>query len=141
MITQNFPASVKHFFNTLEDQVEGLACKIHGGNCFGRKIHDGCCSCNGHEDIDLGMLGTPCQPFSRQRVKRSQAGSVKGHGKYLTTFRDLIQFLKTFEPRTAVLEQVAGIDTPESTIDRRTPLQRSGMKDQSDQNFSKSGTR
>lgn len=49
-------------------------------------------------DYDFGIIGTPCQPFSRQRVKRSAEGSVKGHKSYSTTFDDFVSWMTHFQP-------------------------------------------
>lgn len=75
-------------------------------------------------DYDFGIIGTPCQPFSRQRVKRSAEGSVKGHKSYSTTFDDFVSWMTHFQPKAGCAEQVEGLDIPESTSDRRTPMER-----------------
>ena len=115
IITENFPASVTHFFPNLQAQVGADGCKLHPqhGSCafFKKPPH-------------LGVIGTPCQPFSRQRCKRSAEGSVRAHAKYDTTFVDMIDWLKCFEPMVAIGEQVAGIDIPESVTNPETPLDR-----------------
>ena len=73
---------------------------------------------------DLGVIGTPCQPYSRQRVKRSQAGSVENHKSNSTTFTDLLHWLGGLNPKACVAEQVVGFNQPESVEVRTTPLQR-----------------
>lgn len=75
-------------------------------------------------DYDFGIIGTPCQPFSRQRVKRSAEGSVKGHKSYSATFDDFVSWMTHFQPKAGCAEQVEGLDIPESTSDRRTPMER-----------------
>ena len=72
----------------------------------------------------LAVLGTPCPPFSTQRTKRFKVNSVREHAAYGTTFNSTLAFLETFNPVTAVLEQVAGFDMPESEADETTPLTR-----------------
>ncbi|CAK9013183.1 Uncharacterized protein SCF082_LOCUS11820 [Durusdinium trenchii] len=76
------------------------------------------------EDPDMAIIGTPCQPFSKQRTKRSVEGSVRGHSKFDTTFVDLIAWLATFEPKCGCCEQVEGLDRPESASNKTTPMER-----------------
>ena len=69
----------------------------------------------------LAVFGSPCNPFSRQRVKRFQDGAQK-HKMFETTFLDLRQWLEEFNPPTAVMEQVLGFDMRIQSDDARTPL-------------------
>lgn len=73
---------------------------------------------------DLAVVGTPCQPYSRQRVKRSQVGSVESHKSHHTTFSDLLQWMESLQPKALIAEQVVGFDQPESVEVRTTPFQR-----------------
>ena len=73
---------------------------------------------------ELAVVGTPCQPYSRQRVKRSMAGSMEGHKSHSTTFGDLLLWLDGLEPRAVVAEQVIGFTQPESVDVRTTPFER-----------------
>lgn len=122
-ISQNFP-ELTHFYTDLESQCDDRAkCTLHD-----RTASSGLHSCfdesRSHGGFDLGFVGTPCQPFSRQRAKRSQCGSVKNHKAYSTTFEHLLAWLKTREPKVAVVEQVTGLQVAESTTERTTPLDR-----------------
>lgn len=82
------------------------------------------CEAGMFEDVPLACIGTPCQPFSRQRTKRSAENSVRSHSKFETTMTELSDWLQTFEPRCAICEQVEGIAMPESKSCRTTPLER-----------------
>lgn len=104
---------VGHFHESLQAQIAGSHCYMHSGN-----------KCTPDKCPDLFICGTPCQPFSMQRSKRSMEGSVRQHAKWSTTFVDLIEWLGTFQPKAGFLEQVLGIDQAESTSDRKTPLSR-----------------
>ena len=112
MIKENFP-ELGHYFQSLDDQLNGRDCLIHPGRL---------CNPEGMECPDLAVTGTPCQPFSRQRVKRSAPGSVAGHKAYDTTFKDLIAWLHAHEPKVAVVEQVEGMDLRESATCPTSPL-------------------
>ena len=59
-----------------------------------------------------------------QRAKRFKSGTVRQHKAYTTTFDSALMFLETFNPVTAVLEQVAGFDQIEKAGDTVTPLGR-----------------
>lgn len=111
MIMKNFP-DVQHFFGSMFSQNEGEDCKFHEGFC------------PPSSNNDVAVLGTPCQPFSRQRSKRSIEGTVRSHSKYETTFSDMLDFLKCHQPRCAVAEQVEGLTIPEfsGSVDR--PVER-----------------
>lgn len=113
-IDANFPG-VHHVHATLEDQVNGCPCLLHPSNVT--------CGC-GEESPDLSVLGTACDPYSRQRPKRFVTGSVKSHQDYLTTFRDTLDFLTRFEPHTAIMEQVAGFTMVYSSSEEDTPKKR-----------------
>jgi len=68
------------------------------------------------------VLGTPCNPFSRQSTKRFQTGGVKNHALYQHTFTDVFQVLDNFHPPTVTMEQSSGFDLPYSKDDSTTPL-------------------
>ena len=117
MIRENFH-DLTHFYMSMDDQTRGTGC-----------VHSKASGCAGFmpnfhvESPDLGITGTPCQPFSRQRVKRSAPGSVAGHKAYDTTFTDLVCWLHSFEPKVAIVEQVEGMDIRESSACPTSPLQ------------------
>eukprot|EP00438_Fugacium_kawagutii_P030561 Skav222976 [mRNA] locus=scaffold2762:15098:16594:+ [translate_table: standard] len=113
MVRENFEPT--HFHSTMQNQIKQVACWMHPAHLCQFQTVDG---------PDLAVVGTPCQPFSRQRVKRSASGSVRAHSKFDTTFKDLIDWLSEFEPKTAVAEQVVGLHSPESSSERSTPMDR-----------------
>ena len=106
--------NIEHVHLSMADQIHGVACErhCHAENCV---IHD---------EPMLAVLGAPCPPFSVQRAKRFKSGTVKQHKSYNTTFESALMFLETFNPVTAVLEQVPGFDQLESAGDAVTPLAR-----------------
>ena len=102
MIRENFH-DLTHFYMSMDDQTRGTGCvhsKASGSAGFMPNFHV--------ESPDLGITGTPCQPFSRQRVKRSAPGSVAGHKAYETTFTDLVCWLHSFEPKVAIVSRWRG---------------------------------
>lgn len=119
VIAANFEGQVSHFFHTVADQVAGEGC-YYQHDC-GAPVN--CC-----EDTapDLGCIGTPCQPFSRQRTKRHHPGSVQAHKDYNATFKDLLDWLVHFEPKAGFAEQVEGFELPDlkTSASKVTPLDR-----------------
>lgn len=102
--TRNSPT---HWFRTLEDQMKGHA----GAHCT---LHQGSTMCNPCPQVpDLGMIGSPCHPFSTQRADRFVAGSVEAHAECKVAMSQMVNWLCRFEPRIAILEQVMGFDMPE----------------------------
>lgn len=117
VVRRNFP-NLKHFFDSLDGQIIGAGCEVHPGlDAVG---------CVDVHSPDLGVIGTPCQPYSRQRVKRHHPNSVKEHRGYDATFTDLVLWLQTFEPKAGFAEQVEGFNLPESSAsaDKTTPMQK-----------------
>lgn len=76
----------------------------------------------GGECVDVGVTGSPCNPFSTQRTKRFQNGDVASHRFFDTTMDSIIRFYAVVEPKFGVTEQVAGFDQPFSTSNTDTPL-------------------
>lgn len=116
VVRRNFP-NLKHFFDSLDGQITSAGCNVHPGlDAVG---------CIQADSPDLGVIGTPCQPYSRQRVKRHHPNSVREHRGYDATFTDLVLWLQTFEPKAGFAEQVEGFDLPESSAsgDKTTPMQ------------------
>ena len=69
VISANFEGEPPHFFPTVADHVAGEE------RCFystGAPV-----ICSEVTAPDLDCVGRPCQPFSRQRTKRHQPGSVQ----------------------------------------------------------------
>ena len=118
-VTNNFP-DVKHVHETLQEQSCGAACLLHrvSGDSFSG------CACGPDQPPQLAVLGTPCDPYSRQRPKRFISGSVKTHKDYGTTFSDTYDFLRQHEPKICVMEQVPGFNMPFSSDDDETPKDR-----------------
>lgn len=73
-------------------------------------------------EVDLGVTGSPCNPFSTQRTKRFSDGDVVSHHQYETTMTSIIDFYQHVEPKLGITEQVAGFDKPLSTTQSETPL-------------------
>ncbi|CAE7837858.1 unnamed protein product [Symbiodinium sp. CCMP2592] len=105
--------STLHFHATMEDQLAGAPCLLHG--------REEACAVDA---CDYLVLGTPCNPFSTQRLKRFCDGSIKGHALSQCTFASAISMLKRFEPPTATMEQTEGFMMRESSASHVTPLQR-----------------
>ena len=100
----------------VEDQIRGKPCRCHPQS-------EGC-NIAQKGQIKLAVLGTPCPPFSKQRPKRFQDGTVKSHSHYSVTFSSAVDFLARFEPMVGLMEQVDGFDLPFSTTDSETPKMR-----------------
>jgi hypothetical protein len=64
-------SDLKQSYDMASVNFQSLQAQIHGGCLI--HPHVGRLRCP-----DLACTGTPCQPFSRQRTKRSTAGSVVG---------------------------------------------------------------
>ena len=107
---------VAHLHGTMLEQTQGKPCTLHKGSC-------GCSM----QVCDLCIFGTPCPPFSCQRVKRYQSGSVVDHPLAEITFRDAREMI-LFGHRCVVMEQVAGFERPEEAGGGlTTPLKRPGL--------------
>eukprot|EP00439_Symbiodinium_sp_Y106_P008465 s6826_g1.t1 len=92
---------VRHFHASMEDQVSGVCCTLHGGQ-------DGC-AVEAAGVVDIAVAGSPCPPFSMQRSKRFLDGTVEQHPLFYVTDDILPKWLVRFEPKFAVLEQVQEI--------------------------------
>ncbi len=77
----------------------------------------------GMVEPDLGITGSPCNPFSTQRAKRWVEGNVANHISFETTMSSVVQFYESLQPKMGITEQVSGFDQPFSATDRRTPKQ------------------
>ena len=71
---------------------------------------------------DIGVTGSPCNPFSCQRTKRFATGNVASHVDFDTTMTSVVDFYSTVEPKLGITEQVMGFEKPFSSSDDRTPL-------------------
>ena len=107
-----------HWFATMEDQTANKACKLHP-----RSLATGGCRAM-PEQADLGMAGTPCHPFSSQNAARFQVGAVEDHPEYGVAMSSFLAWLRQFEPRCTVFEQVPGFRMPFSKGSSDTPMSR-----------------
>ena len=114
VIKENNISNVKHLWGTLESMVAGESCLLHPG-----------AKCCVHQDVKLGVTGSPCNPYSTQRSKRFHDGGVVTHEMNDTTFKDVISYYQKFEPHTCVTEQVMGFQMATSTTDPQSPLDKS----------------
>ena len=95
-----------HWYQTMEHQTKGgTCCNLHKGS----KVCNPC-----PYTPDLGLVGSPCHPFSTQRANRFVEGSVAAHSECKVAMEEMLEWLRVFEPRLAILEQVLGFDMPES---------------------------
>ena len=103
-----------HVFKTLAEQTQAAdeprPCTTHDTHC-----------CTAGLLPQLAVLGTPCHPFSKMRMKRFIDGAA-AHRSYETTFGDMKDFLTRFNPGTCVMEQVEGFDSPMRTGSPESPL-------------------
>lgn len=76
------------------------------------------------EEIDVGVYGTPCTPFSKQRAKRHVSGSVISHDKYQVTFEEALGWMAEFLPKASTMEQVRGFNEKISVDEDETPMER-----------------
>lgn len=102
--------TVMHQFTSLEKQISDRKLRQPGS------------------DVDLLVVGSPCNPFSRMRGKRFHADSVMNHQSYNTTFVEVYKAFEAFEPKAAVMEQTAGFGLPFDCSTAETPLQRRGKQ-------------
>ena len=125
---QNF-CKVNHLFEhlhaTMEEQTCDAPCLLHSGV-------DHCSVASGaggeFQSPTFACFGTPCPPFSPQRPKRFHSGSVQEHHAYMTTFQGAVSFMKRFEPKIAIMEQVEGFDQRFSSDEDETPKTRPGER-------------
>ena len=109
---------IHHLFESLEDMLDGFSkCSIssHAGLSCAKDLR--------FKDIDLGVTGSPCNPYSTKRAKRFEDGNVAHHSMNDTTQSSVLRFYQIFEPKVGVTEQVQGFGMPVSTSTSTTPLQ------------------
>ena len=113
-VRTNYPSRFpKHWFNSMQDQTDGKACKMH-------PYAHSCASASAEPAI--AFLGTPCHPYSTQRSDRYSQGSVANHREFTTGMQDTIEFLKAFKPKICISEQVQGFNKPFAAGTTETPL-------------------
>ena len=112
---------VEHVHPTFAEQNAGKPCILHPHSP----------SCARPVNADLGVFGTPCDPFSLQRGKRFHDGSVKQHALYSVTFTDALNFLlDPGAPKAVIMEQVEGFNEPESDSESEIPMNRQVWKNE-----------
>ena len=102
-------------YSVLKDQILGQKClKQHSGPC--------------HVLVDpqLLVIGSPCNPFSRQNTSRFKPDAVEQHSLSAITFEEVFQAMKTFQPLTMLMEQSEGFGLPFDKNTEETPLSRPG---------------
>lgn len=82
------------------------------------------------ENAQLFVVGSPCNPFSRQNTSRFKVNSISEHSLSTITFDQIFESLKTMKPATALMEQSEGFGLPFDTRTTETPLQRQGLENQ-----------
>ena len=120
VILENHGVSIQHLHRSLEDLLVDKSCSLHDGasSC---KV-DGSTKYGG--DINLGITGSPCNPYSTKRCKRFSNGNVASHSMSNITMESVITFYRRFEPKTGITEQVKGfamrtsVEDPESPCDK-----------------------
>ncbi|CAE8649286.1 unnamed protein product [Polarella glacialis] len=103
-----------HWHLTMQDQIEDKPCTIH-------KDATSCCVV---VQPDYLVMGTPCNPFSRQRNKRFHEKSVMQHELAQHTFTDAYLLLEKYEPPSATMEQSDGFSAPLHAGSDDSPLKR-----------------
>jgi site-specific DNA-cytosine methylase len=114
-LANNEEGTFSHVYERVEDQLDNQPCLLHPNS----KRCDATCG----EMVDFMLAGSPCDPYSRQRCKRFESGSVKTHCDFETTFTSVIKMFKKYCPKIGILEQVQGFQLPLDTTTRVTPYE------------------
>ena len=104
-----------HWFKNLEAQTAGAPCLRH-------PYSKGCEACPVLADV--GILGTPCHPFSLQREGRWKQGSVDAHAEFDVSMCQSLAWMHKFQPAAVIFEQVLGFGKPFHSNTTETPLAR-----------------
>ena len=104
-----------HWFRDIAGQTHGAACLRH-------PYSSGCNPCPVLADV--GILGSPCHPFSRQRSGHWTEGSVEAHAEFDVSMQQCMEWLERFIPAVLVFEQVMGFTMPFHKNTKETPLAR-----------------
>ena len=106
-------------------QVDGSSqCCLCKGSLLGSNP---CKASDDGQQVDILFTGSPCPPFSTQRVKRFQPGAVVEHSLYRVTDTAVQRLILQEEPKKMVLEQVWGFCLPYDTTTSETPKDRCPM--------------
>ncbi len=102
-------------YSVLKDQILGQKClKQHSGPCHLL------------EDPQLLVIGSPCNPFSRQNTTRFKPDAVEQHSLSSITFEEVFESMLTFQPVSMLMEQSEGFGLPFDKNTQETPLERPG---------------
>ena len=96
--------------------------QVHNKPCMRHPYSTSCKACP--ESPDIGILGTPCHPYSTQRSNRWAEGSVEKHAEFDVSMKQFLAWLEKFEPKAQIFEQVKGFEKPFHTNTTETPLDR-----------------
>lgn len=119
----NFPQTM-HMYGSIEEQVastpclscasRGLLCKEAVENCAPSCLEGSGQGSQGlHGPIGLLISGSPCDPFSVNRMgKRWAPGDVEAHASYDVTMRSLVRLYTKYSPVVGIMEQVSGFNMP-----------------------------
>ena len=124
----NYIGRFRHFYPSLESQVEGkVVCELCQGSMLAEAF--GACEPEASHSgiVDLLFTGSPCDPFSQQRSKRFADGSVANHYQFDVTMLQVVKLYSKYEPIKAVFEQVRGFTMPFSAGGTETPKDRRGV--------------
>ena len=117
-----------HIYRSLQDQVKS---EVVCGSCSGTISAAVLGPCSPQKDVqgpvDLLFTGSPCDPFSQQRVKRFSDGNVAAHEQFEVTMSQVIKLYLLHEPKKAVFEQVMGFTMPFVSGGSETPKDRPGL--------------
>lgn len=126
---ENHPGRFLHFYGSLQEQLDqdGL-CELCKNSelvaHLGQSVCDPSKSLRLKSCVDLMVSGSPCDPFSVQRNKRWQDGSVNHHYQFDVTMKSVLDLYLKYEPAKGVLEQVMGFLMPFAAGAKETPKDR-----------------
>ena len=104
-----------HWFKDMQGQMSNSACRRH-------PYTSTCQACPVLADI--GILGSPCHPFSTQRSHRFVEGAVEAHAEFDVAMKFFMSWIKEYEPCVQIFEQVMGFKLPFHRGASETPLSR-----------------
>ena len=114
---------IQHFFESMEDQRrQTKPCSLHEDALDVDTMKP--MPCTHGRRPRIAVFGAPCQPFTRQRDKRSVDGSVRAHSKFHVQMQESLDWMARFMPEAAISEQVEGFSQPETKQDTSNPLDR-----------------
>ena len=118
-----FGKEIEHMHGSIQDQAAGFPCLLHQGDqqAEAELLRNGVCQCL---QCDLAITGSSCKPYSQQRAKRFQDGSVKAHKDNQLTEHDLLDWIAVHRPSMGICENVEGWNMPEDRSDSSTPMRR-----------------